>query len=33
MREREKYYDGNDLWLAVFIAVAGWLLIFQSGIF
>lgn len=32
--ERKEYrFDVNDLGLVVFVLVAGWLLVFQSGIF
>lgn len=33
MRNKENYFDTNDLGLVVFVLVAGWLLIFQSGLF
>jgi hypothetical protein len=32
MRNKENYFDANDLGLVVFVLVAGWLLIFQSGL-
>jgi hypothetical protein len=33
MRNKENYFDANDLGLVVFVLVAGWLLVFQSGLF
>lgn len=33
MRNKEHYFDANDLGLVVFVLVAGWLLVFQSGLF
>lgn len=33
MEDRERQFTTNDLGLLVFVLVAGWLLLFQSGIF
>ncbi len=33
MRERENQFEANDLGLIVFVLVAGWLLLFYSGLF
>jgi len=33
MERREQQFEMNDLGLVIFVIVAGWLLIFQSGLF
>jgi len=33
MEGRERQFEANDLGLLVFTVVAGWLLLFQSGLF
>jgi hypothetical protein len=33
MRDRENYFESRDLGLILFVIVAGWLLLFQSGLF
>lgn len=33
MREHENYLETRDLGLILFVVVAGWLLLFQSGLF
>ncbi len=33
MERRETYFEMNDLGLLIFAIVAGWLLIFESGLF
>jgi hypothetical protein len=33
MEDRERQLTTNDLGLVLFVLVAGWLLLFQSGIF
>jgi len=33
MQNREQQYGTTDLGLLVFVIVAGWLLLFQSGLF
>lgn len=33
MDKRENYFESRDLGLIVFVVVAGWLLLFYSGIF
>lgn len=33
MEEREQQFGTTDIGLLVFVVVAGWLLIFQSGLF
>ncbi|MEP7212978.1 MAG: hypothetical protein ABI791_07880 [Acidobacteriota bacterium] len=33
MENRETQFTTNDLGLLVFVLVAGWLLLFQSGLF
>jgi hypothetical protein len=32
MERKEYRFDANDLGLVVFVLVAGWLLVFQSGV-
>ena len=33
MNNQEKYFEGRDLGLILFVVVAGWLLLFQSNLF
>ena len=33
MRNQENQFEGRDLGLVLFVLVAGWLLLFQSGLF
>jgi hypothetical protein len=33
MEDRERQFTTNDLGLLLFVVVAGWLLLFQSGLF
>jgi len=33
MRNQENEFEANDIGLLIFILVAGWLLLFQSGLF
>jgi hypothetical protein len=33
MNNRENYFESRDIGLILFIVVAGWLLLFQSGLF
>jgi hypothetical protein len=33
MEKKESTFNTNDLGLIVFVLVAGWLLVFQSGLF
>jgi hypothetical protein len=33
MNNRENYFESRDLGLILFVVVAGWLLLFQSGLF
>jgi hypothetical protein len=33
MNDRENYFESRDLGLILFVVVAGWLLLFQSGLF
>lgn len=33
MKNQENYFEAKDLGLILFIVVAGWLLLFQSGLF
>jgi hypothetical protein len=33
MERREFQFEASDMWLLAFAIVAGWLLIFQSGLF
>ena len=33
MEDRQRQFTTNDLGLVLFVIVAGWLLLFQSGIF
>jgi len=33
MEDRESQFTTNDLGLLLFVVVAGWLLLFQSGLF
>lgn len=33
MRNQENYLETRDLGLILFVVVAGWLLLFQSGLF
>ena len=32
MRDKQTQLNPSDIWLAVFTIVAGWLVIFQSGL-
>ncbi len=33
MNNKENYFESRDLGLILFVVVAGWLLLFQSGLF
>jgi hypothetical protein len=33
MNEQENYFESRDIGLILFVVVAGWLLLFQSGLF
>ena len=33
MDKRENYFESRDIGLLIFVIVAGWLLLFQSGLF
>jgi hypothetical protein len=33
MRNQENQFEASDLGLILFVVVAGWLLLFQSGLF
>jgi hypothetical protein len=33
MDNRENYFETRDIGLILFVVVAGWLLLFQSGLF
>ncbi len=33
MKNQESYFETRDLGLILFVVVAGWLLLFQSGLF
>jgi len=33
MNDRENYFESRDIGLLLFVVVAGWLLLFQSGLF
>jgi len=33
MERRDQQFEMNDLGLMIFVIVAGWLLLFQSGLF
>jgi hypothetical protein len=33
MNNRENYFESRDIGLILFVVVAGWLLLFQSGLF
>jgi hypothetical protein len=33
MNNRENYFETRDIGLILFVVVAGWLLLFQSGLF
>jgi hypothetical protein len=33
MNNKENYFETRDLGLIIFVVVAGWLLLFQSGLF
>lgn len=33
MNSKENYFESRDIGLILFVVVAGWLLLFQSGLF
>lgn len=33
MNKRENYFESRDVGLIIFVVVAGWLLLFYSGLF
>ena len=33
MNNKENYFESRDIGLILFVVVAGWLLLFQSGLF